>query len=95
MLFSATMGTSIDKLAAMSMRKPIRLSADPENSTAEKLHQQVYKLTKDSESFREAALLTVMSKVAEYTKKVIVFFKTKKQCHRMAIILGLLGIPAC
>jgi ATP-dependent RNA helicase DDX27 len=36
-----------------------------------------------------------MSKVAEYTKKVIVFFKTKKQCHRMAIMLGLLGIPAC
>jgi ATP-dependent RNA helicase DDX27 len=29
LLFSATMGGSIDKLAAMSMRKPIRLSADP------------------------------------------------------------------
>lgn len=95
LLFSATMGSSIDKLAAMSMRKPIRLSADPENSTSEKLHQQVYKLSKDSESFREAALITIMSKVAEYTKKVIVFFKTKKQCHRMAIILGLLGVPAC
>jgi ATP-dependent RNA helicase DDX27 len=72
------MGTSIDKLAAMSMRKPIRISADPENSTAEKLHQQIYKLTKDSETYREAALLTILTKVTEYTKKVIIFFKTKK-----------------
>jgi superfamily II DNA/RNA helicase len=78
LLFSATMGTSIDKLAAMSMRKPIRISADPENSTAEKLHQQIYKLTKDSETYREAALLTILTKVTEYTKKVIIFFKTKK-----------------
>ncbi len=30
-----------------------------------------------------------------YHEKVIVFFKTKKQCHRVAIILGLLGMQAC
>ena len=30
-----------------------------------------------------------------YNKRVIVFFKTKKQCHRIAIIMGLLGLKAC
>ena len=30
-----------------------------------------------------------------YKERTIVFFKTKKMCHRMAIILGLLGLKAC
>ena len=30
-MFSATMGKDIDKLALVTTRKPIRLSADPDN----------------------------------------------------------------
>ena len=32
-LFSATVGSSIDRLAKDTTRKPIRLSADPDNVT--------------------------------------------------------------
>lgn len=95
LLFSATIRENVNKLAELTMRKPIRLSADPDNSTAEKLHQQIFKLAKSDDTYREAALLTVVTKVEEYTQKVIIFFKTKQQCHRMAIILGLLGLTAC
>ena len=38
-------------------------------------------------------LLTVLSNI--YKNKVIVFFKTKKECHRMTILLGLVGLKAC
>ena len=38
-------------------------------------------------------MISILSQV--YIEKVIVFFKTKKQCHRTAIILGLLGLNAC
>ena len=43
--------------------------------------------------FREAVLLCIAQEV--YREKVIIFFKTKKQCHRMAIFFGLLDLNAC
>lgn len=43
-MFSATMGRDIDKLAHVTTKKPIRVSADPDHKTAEKLHQQIVKL---------------------------------------------------
>eukprot|EP01017_Pseudomicrothorax_dubius_P050021 TRINITY_DN9398_c0_g1_i3.p1 TRINITY_DN9398_c0_g1~~TRINITY_DN9398_c0_g1_i3.p1 ORF type:complete len:316 (+),score=81.04 TRINITY_DN9398_c0_g1_i3:359-1306(+) len=42
---------------------------------------------------REAALLTLATSV--FRDKVIIFFKTKLQCHRMAIVFGLLGLKSC
>jgi hypothetical protein len=38
------MGKDIDRLVHFTTKKPIRVSADPDNKTAEKLHQQVVKL---------------------------------------------------
>jgi superfamily II DNA/RNA helicase len=52
LLFSATLRDNVNKLAQLTMRKPIRLSADPDNSTAEKLHQQIFKLSKSDETTR-------------------------------------------
>lgn len=92
-MFSATMGKDLEKLVNFTTKKPIRISADPDNKTAEKLHQQVVKLREDTEEHREATLLSVLKNL--YKERVIVFFKTKRQCHRMAIILGLLGLKAC
>lgn len=34
LLFSATIRDNVNKLAEITMRKPIRLSADPDNTTA-------------------------------------------------------------
>lgn len=38
-------------------------------------------------------MLSVVSEL--YRERVIVFFKTKKQCHRMAMVMGLLGMKVC
>lgn len=83
LMFSATMGRDLDRLAHFTTKKPIRLSADPDNvtiallqKTAEKLHQQIVKLKEDTEEYREAVLISVLSQL--YKDKVIVFFKTKK-----------------
>ena len=51
------------------------------------------KLKDESDEYREAVLLSIMLNV--YTEKAIIFFKTKKQCHRMTIILNLLGAKTC
>ncbi len=48
-MFSATMGKDIDKLAHVTTKKPIRVSADPDHKTAEKLHQQIVKLKEDTQ----------------------------------------------
>lgn len=92
-MFSATMGKDLEKLVNFTTKKPIRISADPDNKTAEKLHQQVVKLKEDTEEYREATIVSILKNL--YKERVIVFFKTKRQCHRMAIILGLLGLKAC
>lgn len=51
------------------------------------------KLKEDTEEYREATIVSILKNL--YKERVIVFFKTKRQCHRMAIILGLLGLKAC
>ena len=43
-MFSATMGKDIKELATTTTKKALRLSADPDNKTAERLHQQMVKL---------------------------------------------------
>ena len=53
----------------------------------EKLRQEVVKLT-DRED-RMAALCVLLE--GSFKKRTIVFFKTKEQCHRASIILGLKG----
>ena len=38
-------------------------------------------------------LLSVLNQL--YKERVIIFFKTKKQCHRIAMVMGLLGLQTC
>ena len=45
------------------------------------------------ESYREACLVLIATEI--YNKKVIIFFKTKRKCHRMAVLFGLRNISSC
>jgi ATP-dependent RNA helicase DDX27 len=72
----------------MALKKPIRLKANPDNTVADKLKQQVLKLT--NPDLREATLLALVQE--KYKDQTLIFFKTKKHCHRMAILFGLLGL---
>ena len=39
------------------------------------------------------SLVALLSK--QFTSRTIVFVKTKRDCHRIAMILGLLGMKCC
>ena len=76
----------------MALRKPIRLKANPDNKMVGQLRQMYVKLKNPDDITREAVLLYLMKE--RFTEKSIIFFKTKSQCHRMAIIFGMASLNA-
>lgn len=72
----------------------MRIEAEKKQILNEKLQQEIIKLKSyDSVELREG-LLTHLIANQLHDKSIIVFLKTKKQCHRLAIILRLLNIKA-
>lgn len=55
-------------------KKPVRIQANPDGITNDKLTQKMLKIAKEDQ--REAALLAVAAKY--YKERTIIFFKTKK-----------------
>ena len=93
LLFSATLQEEVKDLVNLALKKPIRLQADPSSSTSDKLKQMITLLKEPNEQYREATLLYLAKEL--YKEKVIIFFKTKSQCHRSAILFGLSGLRCC
>jgi len=96
MLFSATMTSSVDKLVRVGMNKPVRVSVDTAKSTVAGLTQEFLRLRpgRDSPEFRLATLCTLVTSVADYQQRTIIFFRQKKDAHRIRIVFGLLGLKA-
>lgn len=94
MLFSATMTSSVDKLVRVGMNKPVRLSIDETLSTVQGLTQEFLRLRpgRDTPELRLATLCTLLTTVPDYTHRTIIFFRQKKEAHRVRIVLGLLGL---
>ena len=93
LLFSATLDSHIKNLAKLALKKPVKIEADRSLSTASNLKQEIIQISTNNLNYREGLLLYVIDKI--YKEKVIIFFKTKRECHRLTIILGLLGFKAC
>jgi len=102
MLFSATMGTKVDDLIKLSLKRPVRIavSAKKGGATSEggddvevapRLEQEFVRVRSGNEGpQREAMLLSLLTR--SFTSRTIAFFDTKYQAHRMTIIAGLCGI---
>ncbi|EKX33294.1 hypothetical protein GUITHDRAFT_81602 [Guillardia theta CCMP2712] len=102
MLFSATMTHDVDKLAAFSLRRPVRVTADGSIRTDEtqgtlnkvavpsSLLQEFVRIRKEHEKDREAILLCLCTRT--FHKRTIVFCREKRRAHRLRIIFGLLGL---
>ena len=86
MLFSATMSTEIAELAGMALNNPLNIRADAMFATAAGLRQQFVRLKKgaDNTASREAVLLALATR--SFKTKTIVFFRSKKQAHRVTIV---------
>lgn len=92
MLFSATMTEEVAELVKLSLKKPLRLSADPSAQRPASLTEEVVRIRRMREAHYEAVLLALCSKA--FTSRVIIFSGTKLAAHRLKILFGLAGLKA-
>jgi ATP-dependent RNA helicase DDX27 len=90
LLFSATMTDQVNKLAAVSLKKPVKIFVDSNKVVAWNLRQEFVRLRTDNEADREALLATLVCRT--FRDHCMVFIRTKAQCHRLHVVLGLLGV---
>jgi ATP-dependent RNA helicase DDX27 len=92
MLFSATMTSSVDKLISIGMNRPARLMVDAKKQTVAGLTQEFVRLRQGKEDKRLACLMYICQNV--YTDRVIIFFRQKKEAHRVRVVFALCGLKA-
>lgn len=92
MLFSATMTDTVDKLIRVGLNRPVRLLVDAKKQTVSGLVQEFVRLRQGKEEKKLAVLMYLCEKL--YTDRVIIFFRQKKEAHRVRILFGLCGIKA-
>ncbi|OAX82207.1 hypothetical protein ACJ72_03440 [Emergomyces africanus] len=92
MLFSATMTNTVDKLIRVGLNRPVRLMVDAKKQTVGTLVQEFVRLRPGREDKRLGYLVALCKTV--YKDRVIIFFRAKKEAHRVRIIFGLMGLKA-
>ena len=78
LLFSATFSKEIKELAAGILHNPILVEATPQNSTAEKVEQKVYRVDKG----KKTELITKLISDGNW-KQVLVFTRTKHGANKL------------
>jgi ATP-dependent RNA helicase DDX27 len=94
LLFSATMSPRVEALAALSLRRPVRVAVDSLHDMAGALVQEFVRLRAGREGDGEAVLLALLCRSFRGASGVLVFTGHKRQAHRLAILLGLCGVNA-
>lgn len=92
MLFSATMTDTVDKLIRVGLNRPVRLMVDARKRTVGTLIQEFVRLRPGREDKRLGYLMYLCQSI--FTDRVLIFFRQKKEAHRVRIIFGLCGIKA-
>ncbi|XP_048779309.2 probable ATP-dependent RNA helicase DDX27 [Ostrea edulis] len=90
MLFSATMTEAVQDLASVSLKQPVKIFVNQNTDVALGLRQEFIRIRANREGEREAIIASLVSRT--FRDHCIVFIQTKKQAHRMHIVLGLLGV---
>lgn len=92
MLFSATMSDQVKDLAAVSLEKPVKVFVNTNQTVAFNLRQEFVRIRDDKEGDREPILAALVCRT--FHDHCMIFVQTKRQAHRLHILLGLLGIKA-
>lgn len=92
MLFSATMSEQVKDLAAVSLNKPVKIFVNTNQTVAFNLRQEFIRIREDKEGEREPILAALVCRT--FHDHCMIFVQTKRQAHRLHILLGLLGIKA-
>ncbi|XP_069544069.1 probable ATP-dependent RNA helicase DDX27 isoform X1 [Brachyistius frenatus] len=90
MLFSATMTEEVKDLAAVSLKQPIRIFVNSNTDVAPFLRQEFVRIRPHREGDREAVVAALLTRT--FQDHVMVFTQTRKQAHRLHILLGLMGL---
>ncbi|NWU70246.1 DDX27 helicase, partial [Pterocles burchelli] len=90
MLFSATMTEEVKDLASVSLKNPIRIFVNSNTDVAPFLQQEFIRIRPNREGDREAIVSALLTRT--FPDHVMLFTQTKKQAHRMHILLGLMGL---
>ncbi len=89
LFFSATMPEELTDLVGSLLRKPVRVSVDPVNSTVDAIEQRVYKVDKANKTRLLVRLLAQND-----WPSVLVFTRTKHGANKVSKDLEKAGIPA-
>ena len=89
MLFSATYSDEIRELAGRILRNPVSIEVSPRNATADKVEQQVFRVSKDHKRHLLAHLIDQGN-----WHQVLVFTRTKHGANRLAQQLEGAGIAS-
>ncbi|NWI39277.1 DDX27 helicase, partial [Picathartes gymnocephalus] len=90
MLFSATMTEEVKDLASVSLKNPVRIFVNSNTDVAPFLRQEFIRIRPNREGDREAIVTALLTRT--FQDHVMLFTQTKKQAHRMHILLGLMGL---
>ncbi|EFX00649.1 ATP-dependent RNA helicase [Grosmannia clavigera kw1407] len=90
LLFSATMGASVDQLIRVGLSRPVRIQADDKSRTAGTLTQAFVRLRQGREDRRLGYLVELCTTL--YRDHAIIFFREKRSIHEARIVFGLLGL---
>lgn len=82
LLFSATMPSSIEKLAQQFLKSPVRVSVNPVSSTVDKVNQTLYYVDKHNKT---NLLMDILSD--SEVKSALVFTRTKHGANKLATTL--------
>ncbi|KAM6341169.1 LOW QUALITY PROTEIN: putative ATP-dependent RNA helicase DDX27 [Alca torda] len=88
--FSATMTEEVKDLASVSLKNPVRIFVNSNTDVAPFLRQEFIRIRPNREGDREAIVSALLTRT--FPDHVMLFTQTKKQAHRMHILLGLMGL---
>ncbi|OAF66700.1 hypothetical protein A3Q56_05602 [Intoshia linei] len=90
LLYSATMTEKVEHLIKLSLKNPVKIFIDQKSRLPKGLEQEFIRIRPGYENNRLAIVTSIVKR--KFNDKCIVFLQTKKDAHRMRIILGLLGL---